>query len=73
MVILVVYAPMSKNTEKEINKFHDTLENVKYLSKFQDIIIIILRVLNAKVEREQDNEMVCKYGRGSHEHHGKWF
>lgn len=64
---------MSKSTEKEIDKFHNTLENVKYLSKFQDIIIIILRDLNAKVEREQDNEMICKYGHRSHEHNGKWF
>lgn len=73
MVIIVVYAPMSKSTEKEIDKFHNTLENVKYLSKFQDIIIIILRDLNAKVEKEQDNEMICKYGHRSHEHNGKWF
>ena len=62
LAIIVTYAPTSDSTEKEVDKFYETLELAKGQCKLQDIIIIIIGNINAKVGSEPFEEIVGKYG-----------
>ena len=64
MAIIIAYAPTSDSTEEEVDKFYETLELAKGQCKSQDIIIIIMGDINAKVDSEPFEEIVGKYGLG---------
>lgn len=70
--IVVVYAPETQITEKEIENLYCTLVKTKAKSKSQEVTFV-MRVLNTKVGKEQDGEMAGQLVQGTcNECGGKW-
>ena len=70
ITIIVVYAPMTGNTEEEIDACYETLEEAKSLCKPNEVNIII-GDNNAKVGSETDGRTVGPHGTGDRNKHSK--
>ena len=70
ITIIVVYAPMTGSTEKEIDAFYKTLEEAKSQCKPNKVNIIV-GDLNAKVGGGTDGRTVGPHGTGERNKYGE--
>ena len=61
--IIQVYAPTTENSEDDLEKFYNTIENAKKQCKSQETVIV-MGDLNAKVGSVSDGGILGKHGLG---------